>query len=67
VQRAEAASEDAKCLAALAANGCYVLAPDEIDIAAFQQSSRAVREEAMERLSPDIRACLQSAAARNIA
>ncbi len=41
LQRQMAASEDARCLAILAASGCKILGPDELDMAAFKASCSA--------------------------
>ena len=64
VQREEAASADAKCLAALAASGCDVLTADDIEIQAFVEASQNVRQAILAKLSPDIRACLDTTTRR---
>ena len=60
IQRNEAASEDAVCLAALASSGCAVLVPHEIDLRAFQTACKAVRDQALVRIDPHIRSYLEA-------
>lgn len=59
-QRQYAQAEDARCLAALAAEGAEVLPPDRLQLDAFREAAASVREGALHGLDPDIRAALEA-------
>jgi C4-dicarboxylate-binding protein DctP len=55
LQRETAEAEDAHCLAALTQSGCAVLAPHEIDLAAFRVACLGLRKSAVASLPDGIR------------
>lgn len=57
-QRGFAAAEDAACLARLAADGCAVLGPDALDLAAFEAAVAPIRARVLADLDPAIAAAL---------
>jgi TRAP-type C4-dicarboxylate transport system substrate-binding protein len=58
-QRALAAAEDARCLAALRAEGVAVLGPEAIDLAGFRAACAPVAREAAAGLDPALLAALR--------
>jgi len=59
-QRRFAADEDAVCLKLLAVEGCTIVGPDAIDLAAFDAAVAAIRRRETAALDPDVVAALDA-------